>query len=284
MRAVGVCGKMGVNTFRVGRWRMRVRWPVLATIVLALCALVVSACIPIPRIRIPIDIPTVRVPGTIRGSGNVVGEEREVDDFDHISLTGIGRVVLSQGERTSLTVRTDDNLLPYIGTEVRNGILVLGFSDQARGKSLDPSELAFHLQVREISRLDLSGAGSVEASALDTDRLRIDLSGAGSITVESLMAEELVVRLSGVGNLEVAGEVSSQDADLSGLGAYQAAHLRSERAIVEVSGAGAATVWATESLDVRISGAASVEYYGRPSVTQDVSLVGRLVSRGEAPE
>ena len=63
----------------------------------------------------------------------------------------------------------------------------------------------------------------------------------------------------------------------------QAAGLESGRAIVEVSGAGAATVWATETLDVRSSGAGSMEYYGHPSITQNVSLVGRLVNRGDAP-
>jgi hypothetical protein len=216
----------------------------------------------------------------VRGSGDVVREERRVSDFDHVSLTGIGRVVLTQGESESLTVETDDNILPYIRTEVRGRTLVLGFNKRATGRSMDPSELTFHLQVREVSGLDLTGAGTLEADSLTCDRLQVHLSGAGHIAVDSLDAEELVVRLSGAGGLEVAGEVTEQDVDISGVGAYRGSRLQSERAVVEVSGAGGATVWVTETLNVRVSGVGSVDYYGSPSVTQNVSLVGKVASLG----
>jgi len=262
---------------------MRSRWATGTLIVLLIGALSGSGCIPIRGIKIPVDIPTLRPPGTIRGSGDVVTEERPVGDFGHVSLTGVGKVIITQGASESLTVRADGNVLPYIRTEVTNGTLVLGLTEEAQGKSFDPTELTFDLRVREIDRLDLSGAGSIETSSLDTDRLQVNLSGAGQIVVGSLRAEELVARLSGVGSLEIAGKVASQDADISGLGTYRAAGLESERAVVEVSGAGDATVWATESLKVRISGAGSVEYYGNPSITQDLSLVGRLVNLGDAP-
>ena len=135
----------------------------------------------------------------VRGSGDVVREKRRVSDFDKVALTGIGKVILTQGESESLTVETDDNILPYVETEVRGGTLVLGFNERARLRSFDPTELTFHLQVREIYELDVSGAGSLDASSLRADQLKVHLSGAGHIVVDSLVAEGLVVRLSGAG-------------------------------------------------------------------------------------
>ena len=48
---------------------------------------------------------------TITGSGNVVTENRPVSGFDGVSHTGIGRVIITQGEEESLTIEADDNIL-----------------------------------------------------------------------------------------------------------------------------------------------------------------------------
>ena len=40
----------------------------------------------------------------IRGSVDVVTEDRGVSDFDRVSLTGAGKVIVTQGEKESLTV------------------------------------------------------------------------------------------------------------------------------------------------------------------------------------
>ena len=66
---------------------------------------------------------------TIKGSGNVVTEERDVSGFDRVALSGFGEVIITQGDKESLTVETDDNLMRYIETKVRGGTLELGFTD-----------------------------------------------------------------------------------------------------------------------------------------------------------
>jgi hypothetical protein len=42
------------------------------------------------------------------------------------------------------------------------------------------------------------------------------------------------------------------------------------------------TIWATDSLDVQISGGGSVQYYGKPHVTQQVTGRGKLSHLGES--
>lgn len=101
---------------------------------------------------------------------------------------------------------------------------------------------------------------------------------AGDVRIGSLTVEELAVYLNGAGNVEVAGQVVEQGVFFNGFGVYRAAKLESQRAVVEVNGAGSVTLWVTDTLDVRISGAGNVEYYGDPEVTKNISIVGRLVS------
>ena len=217
---------------------------------------------------------------TIKGSGNVVTEDRDVSGFDSVALLGFGRVIITQGDEESLTVETDDNLMQYIETEVRGGTLELGFTED--DILLDPSDsIIFRLSLIDLAALDSSGAGKFEIEKLETDRLEVTLSGAGDIGIDSLSATDLVVTVSGAGQVELAGQVKTQEITLNGLGNYDAPDLESQTATVRVPGAGSVAIWVLNTLDVTINGAGSVEYYGSPHVTQDISGVGKLTSRGD---
>jgi hypothetical protein len=216
-----------------------------------------------------------------RGSGNVVTEERQVSGFDSVALSGVGEVIITQGDQESLTIETDDNLMRYIETEVRNGTLELGFASNTI--PIPSRSIVFRVSVVNLTGLDSSGAGSFEIDGLDTDRLRVTLSGAGDIGIDSLNASDLEIQASGAGNIQAAGAVATQEIDLSGLGNYNAPDLESRTASVRISGAGNAVVWVLDTLDVEISGAGNVEYYGSPTatVTEDLIGAGRVTRQGE---
>jgi hypothetical protein len=40
-------------------------------------------------------------------------------------------------------------------------------------------------------------------------------------------------------------------------------------------------IWVLDTLDVEISGAGNVEYFGNPEVTRDISGAGKVTSRGD---
>ncbi len=219
-------------------------------------------------------------PRTIRGSGNVITEDRDVSGFDSVALSGFGRVIITQGGEESLRIETDDNLMRYIETTVRGRTLELSFTED--NLLLIPSDsLIFYLSVIDLTALDASGAGQFEIDELDADRLELTLNGAGDIRIDSLTAADLQVTVNGAGNLNLAGTVETQEIAFNGLGNYAAADLESQTATVRVPGAGRVVVWARDTLDVTISGAGSVEYYGRPDVTQSISGAGRLTGKGD---
>jgi hypothetical protein len=60
------------------------------------------------------------------GSGKIITENRDVSGFDKVDLQSIGNLTIVQGTEESLTIKADDNLLPYITTEVFNGTLEIG--------------------------------------------------------------------------------------------------------------------------------------------------------------
>jgi len=220
--------------------------------------------------------------GGIRGSGNVITKAWQVSDFDRVSLSGTGRVIITQGDHESLTVEADDNLMQYIKAKVRGRTLSLGLTDTPRFRTIRPSRtIRFNVTLDKVYGLTVSGSGDMEAQDLSAQDLEITISGSGDLEVALLTAESLQVRLSGSGDVDLAGYVLEQDVEISGSSKYRAGDLESQRAQVWVSGSGDATVWATDTLDVKVTGSGDVEYYGHPEVTQKATGSGRIRDLGD---
>jgi hypothetical protein len=213
---------------------------------------------------------------TVLGSGRVGEERREVSDFTEVELATIGTLYIERGERPSLRIEGDDNLFRYLETEVRGNTLQIESRDRV---SLLPREpLYYTLTVTELESVVLAGLGGIEISdALDLPKLSIRISGGGSVEVEDVTADRFDVEITGLGDLYVdEGQVGAQDVLISGGGNYRARGLESDTAAIRVTGLGSATVRVRDELDVTISGGGSVRYIGSPSVSQNVTGLGRV--------
>lgn len=216
---------------------------------------------------------------SIKGSGKLITETRQVSNFDRIVLSGMGEVVVTQGASESLSIETDDNVMKHIKAEVKNGTLTLGFED---GYSLIlPSRLVFSVGVDDLTGVSISGSGDVESDRIETGRLDVTVSGSGDVQFTTLTADEVKAMISGSGEISLGGEVAVQDISISGSGKYLAGDVCSPSVKVSVSGSGNATVCATDTLDSNISGSGSVNYYGRPSINSSASGSGTLNNLGE---
>lgn len=212
----------------------------------------------------------------MRGSGNVVTETRAVSGFDEIALGGIGAAIITQGETESLVVEAEDNLLPGIRTEIRDGRLAIDFERGFFSGPRPTRPIRFYIGVRDLKAIELLGAGSIEIATLRTDRLVVEVNGAGTFALGHLTAADLAITISGAGKVKVGGQVNTQEMSIAGAGEYRAADLETREARLTVDGAGRATVRVSDTLSVRIAGAGSVEYAGNPQVHQQLSGVGRV--------
>ena len=215
------------------------------------------------------------------GSGKVISQERRVSGFSRVSLSGIGQLIISQGETESLTIDAEDNVLPLITTTVVVDTLHIDFkNDNFQDNVIPTKPVIYHLAVKNINGIELSGAGSVDAANLTSDNLTVSSSGAGSVHLRTITAQSISSEISGVGGCDLSGKVTSQTINISGTGNYNAPDLESQDATVVISGAGGATVWAKNALNVTVSGAGTVYYYDNPTITKTISGVGSVVSRG----
>jgi len=252
---------------------------------------------------------------SVHGSGHVCSEERAISGVTGIDLRAIGHVHITVGDREALRVEAEDNLLPYLQTDVLDGLLEFCNRD---GVWLRPTcPIHFYVTVKSLSSLRLSGSGDIEAPDLAADHFQARLSGAGDIRVGKVSAGDVQINLSGSGHISLAGcqatrhaiqlsgqgnlhldrleaddvdvqitgagsvkvregQVKTQRIWLSGVGNYQAAGVQSDTTNARISGSGSTQIHVRDRLEVSISGMGSVHYTGNPVVQKSVSGLGQV--------
>jgi hypothetical protein len=215
-----------------------------------------------------------------RFSDRIVIDVREVSDFDKVSISSIGTLIITQGDKEELKIEGQQYITQRILTTVRNQILTIEYSGSLFGDAIPTEPIIYRLTVDNLSGLHLAGAANIRVSHLETERLEIRVTGVGAVTIDALTTEELDVDLSGAGSVRVVGQAENQSLLLSSVGEYDASNFACKHSKINLTGAGVATVWAQETLDVKLSGIGSVEYYGTPVVTSKVTGLGRLMELG----
>jgi hypothetical protein len=194
---------------------------------------------------------------SVRGSGTVATEKRDVSGFTDVRVHGSGDVTVDQTGTDSLSVEAEDNILPLLETTVRDGVLHLGTKPNVNLHTTRP--IRYHVTVARLTGFGISGSGDVKARNIDTDRLSGSISGSGSATL--------------------AGRADAADLRISGSGSYDAANLQCKTVKVSISGSGDATVNATDRLEADVSGSGSVQFAGNPTVSKHISGSGTVARR-----
>lgn len=186
----------------------------------------------------------------VRGSGTVVSEERDVSEFDRIALEGGGELSITVGDGESLLLSAEDNLLPLLTTEVRDGRLELSSSE-----SISPTRpIVYTIEARELAGVSVTGSGDVVATGIECATFGLDVTGSGDVDLDG-RCDRLEVAIAGSGDLD-------------------GAELEVAEASISITGSGDVVVNATDELMVRISGSGDVRYLGDPATDVDISGAG----------
>ena len=236
---------------------------------------------------------------TIIGSGNVIRQTFEVSGFDQIQLDTIGTVQIVQGNSDSLTIETDDNIMPYLNVKVAGDTLILIGKNNT---NLEPSiSITYYLTAKDIRAITtntsgdisadsvaadkfdifINGSGDVQLDRADLQHLSISSDGSGDVTIDELAVETVSVQILASGNVQLSGNAVSLDLKSSGSGDALLDDLQTSNAQADFQASGDASVWALEALDVSIAGSGNVSYYGTPALTQNLTGSGRLTALGE---
>jgi hypothetical protein len=189
----------------------------------------------------------------IAGSGNRKTEKRELKTFNAIDTSGAYEVNVTCQKPVSFEIEADDNILPLIKTEVRDGILYVS-SDQEFHSSKSPM---LRITLPDLGSLASHGAGQVKIADANSSDLRIESTGAADVNASG-KARSVTISSTGAGNID-------------------SSRLTAEKATVKATGAANVDVYASEQLDVSVSGVGSVTYSGSPKVVnKNISGIGSV--------
>jgi T5SS/PEP-CTERM-associated repeat protein len=192
--------------------------------------------------------------GLVQGSGNVKTEGRSVHGFHKVQLNGTGTVIIDRGNRESLTIEAEDNILSVLESTVSGGVLNLG---PKSGTAVSPTApITYRLTAKDLDGLSIAGSGSINARKLDTATLTVDISGSGDVTTE--------------------GKAGDQRVSISGSGKFDGRALQGKTGSVSVTGSGSALTNVSNTLDVSVSGSGTVEYRGKPRLTEHITGSGTV--------
>ena len=125
----------------------------------------------------------------VKGSGNIETQTVDVSNFDQITLEISGDVYVEHGPTESVTVETDDNILPLLETKVRGKELVLTTKPN---QGIDPSrKIVYRITAKDLRGISIRGSGNFNVSPLQSDSMDLSLDGSGNIEIDDLATGKL---------------------------------------------------------------------------------------------
>jgi hypothetical protein len=188
------------------------------------------------------------------GSGNIKTETRAINGVSSVSLLGDGLLDIEQTGTDSLTITADDNLLPLLNSEVRDGELKLGVKNLTNINAT--KQIHYKLTVKGLTALSLTGDAQADVKKLATDRLQVNITGDASIRID--------------------GTADDQSITILGDGKYDGTRLTSKSATVSITGDGSLDLAVSDKLDVKILGDGKINYTGDPTVTKSIIGDGNI--------
>jgi hypothetical protein len=216
----------------------------------------------------------------VQGSGTIKKQNRELAHFTGVSMSLAGSLELRMGNTESVSVETDDNLLPLVETVVEDGTLRVRTAK--KHMSLEAHTLKIVVTARTIDHLSLGGSGTIDADTLRSPKLQLDLGGSGTITIKNVESDTLAVALGGSGAVKAGGSARKLSVSIGGSGDVQAESLKADDVSVNIGGSGQATVAPKQALSVSIAGSGDVNYYGDPAVNKSIVGSGGVKRLGGA--
>lgn len=191
----------------------------------------------------------------VRGNGHITTQTRSIGDFSNIEANGAFEVKWTPGA-PSLSIRTDENLIGLMRTEVANGRLRIEWEKPLRASR----NIVVNVTSPRLRAVQLNGAVRFVASNISGGELFLDGNGATRVALT--------------------GNANALTASLNGASRLDADELTTRTAELVINGAGRADVNVAETLRVAIAGAGRVNYTGAVQhVEQEIHGAGSVKRR-----
>ncbi len=231
----------------------------------------------------------------VSGSGNIVSQTFEVDNFDAITITQAWDVSFSYADEVSFVAIGHENIMQFLEVSVIQGSLMpelvgsdcfrdltLRFEVTAPDVNAFVIEGAANIAVENGAQLPsvnarIMGSGNIQfMEQLVAPEVDIVISGSGNVS-GVFDCEQIDSQIAGSGNVTLTGEATQQEVEVLGSGNHMAFGLETDTTQVTIAGAGQVQVFVNDLLQVSIPGSGSVTYQGNPTVESTITGSGSVI-------
>ncbi|MDV2988760.1 MAG: DUF2807 domain-containing protein [Dehalogenimonas sp.] len=227
--------------------------------------------------------------GSIVGRGPVETQTFDFSGFTRVQAATAFEVNIVRSDEFSVSVTTNENIFDYLALERTGDTLYV----QLKAGSYTLASLKATITMPDLFSVDVSGASSATVSGFSySHALTLKASGASSVELADMQSGELELLISGAsritgsinsgnGSFNISGvstlEISGSGGNLVVTGSSVSSVILREfiagNISVSYSGATSGSVNANGELDVLLSGASSLRYFGNPTLG-DVNVSG----------
>lgn len=207
----------------------------------------------------------------VKGNGKTINKTRNVGSFDGIGVSGSFDVFLVAGDEGKIDISVEENLEPYLVTEVSNGNLKIKWKPGTKIQTSNTTTITVHF--KSIEKLAMAGSGDIVGKdIIKGSSMEIAVAGSGDIAV-ALEMGRVETAISGSGDIKLEGKAENFEAAVSGSGDVDAYDLITDNAELKISGSGSIGANVQKELVARISGSGKIKYKGQPRI-EDTKVSG----------
>lgn len=207
----------------------------------------------------------------VKGNGKTIEKTREVGSFEGIAVAGSFDVFLVAGNEGELRVSIEENLEPYLVTEVKDGTLKIKWKSGTNIRTTNKTIITVHF--KDIKALAMAGSGDIVGEdKIKGNELGLAVAGSGNIKIE-VEVEKLKSAVSGSGDMKLSGTATKYESAVSGSGDIDALDLKTQTSDLRISGSGSIKCSIENEITARVSGSGKIKYKGNPEI-EDIKVSG----------
>jgi len=207
----------------------------------------------------------------IEGSGNVITKDIPVRSFDELDASGVFNLQLSQGDKETLRIEADDNLMDLFIIENEGSTLKIKMKKNSNFNS--KKQLKVYITFRNLKSMNLGMVGGTSSDdKLKFTDLKLKNQSVGSVSL-NMTLQTLNMENQSVGSVKLEGSAENAIVKNNSVGSINAGNFVVQKMDIENNGVGSATVNAEKELKYSDSFLGKVSNRGNATVKKKNKVV-----------
>jgi hypothetical protein len=227
-----------------------------------------------PR-RSVLQLVTATIAGSVLApavAASTISREVNLQGFDRLVLEVSADVSIRIGSRNHARMEAEQKVVERIVFRNEGGTLKVGTSGSIEARE----PITILIECTRLTSLEAHGSVEARLSGLTARAFELVARDGATVSLESLNLESLEADIGGSATVNASGKARAQEVSVGGAATYDARRLRSATARIEAADSSDVAVDSRETLEVRVSGSATVQFAGHPKLKQSVSDAGTL--------